>query len=404
MQRCSLCAASAVHNVLDLGPQPICNRFLTRADEPEQKVPLVLGVCERCGLGQLTAGPSATELRPRSTWITYTEPEAHVPRLASSLAMLPGISTDARVLGISVKDDSLLQCLRDRGFTRCHRLDARADLDVEEPGAGVESVQARLTGDRAGALVERYGPAQVIVARHVLEHAHALPVFLDALRGLLAPDGYLVLEVPDCQAAFDLCDYTTIWEEHVLYFTPDTFRTVFEHAGMSLASFDVVPYPFENSLVGIGQPNTGSAAVGAKRQNADSERRRLEAFGRNWPQQRESLQHSLGAFRDREGEVALLGAGHLGCAFVNFLGLERQVAFAVDDNPHKQGLFLPGSRLPIRPSSSLESDRVRMCLLAVSPDAETKVVARHRGFESRGGLLASIFPSSPRALRVARQG
>jgi len=391
-----------VHHVLDLGPQPICNRFLTRSDEPEHTEPLVLGVCERCGLAQLAAGPSAAELRPRSTWITYTEPEAHVPELASRLAALPAMSSDARILGISVKDDSLLHCLRDRGFTRCHRLEPRADLDIEELGAGVESVQARLTADRAAALAERHGPAQVVVARHVLEHAHSLPVFLDALTRLLAPGGYLVLEAPDCQAAFDLCDYTTIWEEHTLYFTPATFRTVFDAAGMSLASFDVIPYPLENSLVGIGQLATACPTVVAHAQTAERECQRLEAFGRGWAQERESLQQFLGAFRDREGEVALFGAGHLGCAFVNFLRLDGCVTFAVDDNPHKQGLFLPGSRLPIRPSASLDDERVRLCLLAVSPAAEAALAERHRAFETRGGLLASIFPSSSRALRAAR--
>ena len=401
VQGCQLCAAPAVHRVLDLGPQPICNRFLSRSDEPEHTTALVLAVCERCGLAQLTEGPSAADLRPRSGWITYTEPEAHVATLASTLATLPGVSPDALVVGLSLKDDSLLQRLKERGFTRCHRLEPGADLQIEEP-AGVESVQARLTPERAAALVERYGPAQVVIARHVLEHAHALPVFLDALTSLLAPGGYLVLEVPDCEAAFDLCDYTTIWEEHTLYFTQATFRSVFDAAGMSLTSFDVFPYPLENSLVGIGQRAVACPTVVAQPQTAERECRRLDAFGRSLPQHRESLQQFLGAFRDREGEVALFGAGHLGCAFVNFLQLVPYVSFAVDDNPHKQGLFLPGSRLPIRPSSSLEDERVRMCLLAMSPAAETTLAERHRGFASRGGVLASIFPSSPRALRAAR--
>ena len=158
----------------------------------------------------------------------------------------------------------------------------------------------------------------------------------------------------------------------------------------------------KNSLIGIGRRPAACPVVVAHPQTAERECRRVEAFAGGLPQHRDSLQQFLGAFRDREGEVALFGAGHLGCAFVNFLRLAPYVTFAIDDNPHKQGLFLPGSRLPIRPSSSLEDERVRMCLLAASPVAEATIADRHRAFESRGGVLASIFPSSPRALRVAR--
>jgi hypothetical protein len=44
----------------------------------------------------------------------------------------------------------------------------------------------------------------------------------------------------------------------------------------------------------------------------------------------------------------MFGADHLACTFVNLLGLKDVVRFVADDNPHKLGLFMPGSRLPIR--------------------------------------------------------
>jgi hypothetical protein len=390
-----------VRPLLDFGRQPICNRFLARPDEPEETAPLVLGACECCGLAQLTAGPSATALRPRSGSITYTEPEAHVPQLAASLAALPGMSAEARVVGISVKDDSCLDALRERGFSRCHRLHEWSDLGIEGACAGVETVQAHLTAQRTAAIVERDGPAQLVVARHIVEHAHSLPDFLAALTRLLAPGGYLALEVPDCQRAFELCDYTTVWEEHTLYFTPATFRALFDLAGIAVTSYELVPYPFESSLVAVGTPGGAGAARAVSPTTVEAEFNRLERFARALPPQRDALDQMLGAFREREGEIALLGAGHLGCVFLNLLRLHQHVSFAVDDNPRKQGLFLPGSRLPILPSSSLETSRVRMCLLAVNPGGETTVIERLHPFESRGGAVASIFPSSMRALRPA---
>ena len=400
MPDCQVCGSSAVTEVLNLGRQPIGNRYLAEADAPEALFPLALGLCERCGAAQLTEWPTADQLRPAVDWITYNEPEAHLDELAQAVARLPGLNPDGLVVGVSLKDGTLLQRLSQLGVGRCYRLDERADLNIEGSGAGVETVQARLTPERAAGLVARHGPAQLVVARHIVEHAHAVRGFVRALKNLLAPGGYLLLEAPDCQVALDLHDYTTLWEEHTLYFTPATFRSLFGQAGLSPAFFDVFAYPFENVLAGIGRLEGAPAAAQPPEGVVAEERRRVQAFAHGLAEQRGRWGRFLADYRRRGGSVAMLGAGHLGCAFINFLELKDHLAFIVDDNPHKQGLFLPGSRLPIRGSGALVESEVRLCLLGLNPGAEEKVVARHRRYADRGGQFLSIFPGSPRALRA----
>jgi hypothetical protein len=94
----------------------------------------------------------------------------------------------------------------------------------------------------------------------------------------------------------------------------------------------------------------------------------------------------------------VLGAGHLACAFVNYVRLEEHIAFVVDDNPRKQRLFLPGTKLVIRGSAALMEENVRLCLLSVNPEIEQKVIDRQRTFVESGGQFASIFTGSERAL------
>ena len=96
----------------------------------------------------------------------------------------------------------------------------------------------------------------------------------------------------------------------------------------------------------------------------------------------------------------MLGAGHLCCAFVTFLQLQDYFEFVIDDNPNKQGLFMPGSRLPIYPSTALLEQDIKLCLLSLSPDSETKVVQKNQEFVEKGGTFASIFPASQLALQL----
>lgn len=399
MHPCYLCGAQAAINAVDLGQQPISNRFLKTPGDGEALFPLALFQCGACGLVQIEKAPPAAELCPTYDWITYNEPEPHLDSLASTIAKLPGLTPQSAIWGISFKDDSLLRRLENLGFPNTYRLDMRADLQIDFTGAGAETIQDRLDPAAMRLLAGRRGPAQVLIVRHIIEHAHDLKRFTDALRALIAPDGYIVLEAPDCQQAFTLRDYTTIWEEHTLYLTESSFRSLFSGMGLDVVYYENYPYAFENSLIGIGRAGTSHAneAIPAL---SEQDKRRLEQFACHYPLHKSALAKYLKDFRETRGKVALLGAGHLACAFINYLELSDHIEFVADDNRHKQGLFMPGSRLPIKPSSALIDENVKLCLFSFSPEIEEKVVDKQRAFLERGGEFASIFPASGRALRI----
>jgi len=417
---CLLCGSDELTPLLDVGLQPISNRFLRTPDEAEDRFPIALRQCAACALVQIDTPVPARALVPPYAWITYSEPEGHLDQLVDVLLGLPGLGAGAVAAGVSFKDDSTLARLERRNL-RTWRLDLHQDLSVADDGAGhgVETVQDRLTPEMAAQIVQRRGAADVLVARHILEHAIRPLEFMEALKILTRPDGYIVLEVPDCSRAMDGRDYTTVWEEHTLYFTPETFHHSVSLAACRLVSSANYPYPFENSLVAIAQPN-GHAYVrgisrsgradhlGASRHGGpgqllpsalDRERQRGLAFGRGFAEHRDKVRQFLRAHR-RRGPVALFGAGHLACMFINAFEIADAIDVIVDDNPHKRGLYMPGSRLPIAGSSILLEDRIALCLLGLNPLAEDKVVEKHAAFVARGGTFASIFPASPRAFEL----
>jgi C-methyltransferase C-terminal domain/Putative zinc binding domain/Methyltransferase domain len=381
----------------DFGPHPICNRYLTAADAPEFTHPMVIGQCGACGLVQTLDPVPAAELVPAVDWIAYNEPEGHLDAVAETLAGLPGLKPGAVCVGVSFKDDTLVARMQQRGFSTW-RLDMERDLGITRKGCGVESIQARLDMARAAAITAQRGHADLVIARHILEHAHDLRGFIAAVRSLAKPGGYVVFEVPDCTLAFDLKDLTTLWEEHTVYFTPATFQSTVALTGAALVNFAIHPYPFENCLVGVTRTDASAPPTTMTRAACASEQARARAFAASLPGRRNELRGYLADFRARHGKIAVLGAGHLACTWIHLLGLAEFIEFLADDNPHKQNHFLPGARLPIRGSASLITENIKLCLLAVSPEAEPKVIARNREFVERGGRIASIFPASRNAL------
>jgi hypothetical protein len=93
-----------------------------------------------------------------------------------------------------------------------------------------------------------------------------------------------------------------------------------------------------------------------------------------------------------EGEkIAVFGGGHLAAKFINFYGVTDLIDCVIDDHPLKQGMAMPGSALPICPSSELGARRIRVCISTLSPESEVKVRVKLAVFFSNGGIFIPAF-------------
>jgi hypothetical protein len=395
-RRCSSCASALAAPLLDLGPQPPSNRFLGPGQSDEDRHPLLLGQCGACALVQLIDPMPAAMVKPRVAWLAYNEPESHLDALVSELCQV--LPVDARVLGLTYKDDSTLERLRRHGFGRTRRLDAAGDLGIVDACAGLETIQSVLTPALAERLVERDGRSDVLIARHILEHTHDASSFLDACRRLVSPGGLLVFEVPDSERFLDAAEHCFLWEEHTSYFTRSTLRGHFERQQLSDIEVLSFTYPLEDSLVAVVR---NQARPTSREAPPPSELERASRFAAEYPNSKHGWCSELERLRRSGRRLGIFGAGHLSAKFVNFYGLAELIECVVDDNPHKQGLCLPGSRLPIVGSAALSRGEVDECLLALSPESESRVRAARDDFLRAGGEFRSIFggsrPSTPKA-------
>ena len=395
MNPCRICQ-QPVERLIDFGPQPLCNRFLAEASAAEARHPLRLGQCTACGLLQLVDPVAAAAVKPPAP-ILYNEPEWHLDQVATRITALAGVTRDAGICGATYKDASMIDRLRRRGYPNAICLDACRDWGVQDPAAGIETLQERISTGTLNDLPAHFGRYQVVIARHVFEHAHVPQRFVDGLTSLLAADGYLIFEVPDFTGSVQSGNYSTIWEEHVTYLTKTTFPSVLQRLGLSVREVLAFPSALEDLLVGVTQ-----VARGGREPAPDIRVEEELAHGRHYasmvPAVRSVWSQALARERNAGRPVVLLGAGHLAIMFLNLLELQDMVDFVVDDDATKCGSYLPGSRLPVCGSDALYTGRAKLCLMSVSPENEGKVQQRHRRFLESGGRFASIFPNSQLAL------
>jgi len=397
-QNCIACGG-AIRILSNFGVQALTNYFPTNVGEIVRVHPLILGTCTVCATVQLCNPCPEEMLRPPRP-MRYNEPEGHLDTLVDEVVSLPGVSRHSRFCGLTYKESTTLERLSRLGFHDLTTLSPRDDFQITDESAGLETIQARLTSEVADMLVARHGTFDVVFVRHLLEHVHHLTGFLPAVKCLTTPAGYVIFEVPDCTTMFDVLDYSFLWEEHISYFTPATLASTLRNHGLNPCRVLTYPYAFENSLVAITRRDSPPLQPTHERPDVPSGEHRLaDRYAASFPRIRELWREKLTALK-RQGPVAVLGAGHLAVTFINLLGLEGMIDCVCDDASDKVDLWIPGTQLQISSTDVLLQHPFSVCLMAVAPDSEPRVLARHQEFINRGGRFASIFAASDYAMKL----
>ena len=395
-KKCINCGADTAKKLIDLGPQPPSNRYFSGIRESYDAHPIEFGICTTCGLAQLFNPMPADVVRSRFEWISYNEPEGHLDDLVETLAAKIDFSAKTHIVGVTYKDESTLARFNRKGVADLYRLSLVDDLHIAEPLASLETIQHALSPDVAATLASKIGQADILLVRHIIEHALEPRRLLEACRNLCKPGGLMVIEVPDCRKVLDGHDHCFLWEEHISYFTPKTLRVFFQGTGFNDVDIRIYSYPMEDSLVAI----VHNVCTSPKQLeiNTGKELARMERFVSTFSSRGMRIKQYLQALRSQGKRVALFGAGHLAAKFINFYGLAEYLMGVIDDNPNKIGLYMPGSKLPIIGSDCLMQGKIDLCLLTLNPESEKKVLKANAEYLTRGGKFRSIFSSSANSI------
>lgn len=393
---CLVCGAPlGLSATLSLGSLVACNQFEKQSPPNAPSHPLSITECAACNLVQLSKYPPVDFVRPRLPWIRYNEPSEHLDATVGQVKTLFPVGQSHVVMGIGPFDAPLLDRMTQCGFSRM-QLDLSARLPYEPARYPyLESIQALLRPGVLAELASDQGTAKLVLCRYLIEHSHDPVASLQGLGHLLVDDGLLLIEVPDSSKFLSVMDYSFIWEEHICYFTEDTFRICALKAGYEVVQFTRYAGALEDALVFVlraTKPLFGQKIVKQNRKNSDTFIRYRAGFNNVRQKYRSALQTiSVG----RGKKVAIFGAGHQSIMFINALGLAQQIFYAIDDAPEKIGYLIPGTSIPIVPSEHLVRDpSIDVCLLGVGPNIEEKIRSKCASYLNRGGRMYTIFPGA----------
>ena len=201
---------------------------------------------------------------------------------------------------------------------------------------------------------------------------------------ILKEDGRLIIEVPDSSKFLEIGDCAFVWEEHLTYHTPHTLKSLLERANLDASKQLIYEYLYEDSLIIIAQKKRLMEHEMATKCN--NSKHILEEFKTSIEKRTNEIHNYLDK---QDSRIAIFGAGHQAIRFIHLNGLHGKIKAVIDDNPIKIGKFIPGTSIPIVSSRQLKEFDI--CLLALSPESETRVRKKYNEYERNGGIFKSIF-------------
>ncbi len=233
---------------------------------------------------------------------------------------------------------------------------SRAMCDIAE-SRGVPCINALFDQSVAQQVIREHGPAQIVMANNVFNHANDPVAFARAVAALLADDGIFVFEVPYWLSMIESGRFTDmVYHEHPSYFTVKSVWNLLKTAGMEIVDFDVVDYHggslrvFARTDTGTNMPIKVEDAVARETQIGLFDTRFYEVVQGRFEQQRDAWLANFYCIRKEDPNAVFIGVGAAAKAntWLTWHGLNKtHLKYITDASTFKQGKFTPLSRIPI---------------------------------------------------------
>lgn len=355
---CRSCGSWPLTDVLCLGDQPLANQLLP-APTPVARHPLHMVRCEHCGLVQLTDVPDPADLFGGDYAYATSASTPAVSRAATLAEHLTGfldLGPDSLVVEPASNDGYLLSRYHQLGIGTLGIEPAR-NVAAATLRAGIPTLVEFLTAELGGWVADHIGSADLVHAHNVFAHVPDVNDFVAGIRALIKDEGLLVIETPWALDLARLGAFDTIYHEHCFYWTLDALRSVLGRHDLRIVGAERLPVhggslrvyasptpQVHPSIVDLGDLEALEAVELADRCARLPER--VDAV--SWV-----LRSAIEDFRQHDLELAGIGAPAKATVLMNVAGFD--VDYCVDTTPWKQGRWIPGVDVPIRPPHTLNA-------------------------------------------------
>lgn len=382
---------------------PLCESYVSaeNLDRMEPFYPLRVFVCGACFLVQIREYVAAEDIYGDYAYFSSfsTSWLEHARRYAQQMTARFGLDASSRVIEVASNDGYLLQYFVEQGIPALG-IEPAANVAKAAREKGIETV-VRFFGRRfAQELADSGIRADLLLGNNVLAHVPDLNGFVAGLKILLARDGVVTMEFPHLMRLIEQNQFDTIYHEHFSYLSFMIVCRVFREHGLTVFDVDELPTHGGSLRVyarhdGDGDRPVASAVDNLLQREQDAGYGKLATY-LQFRVKAEAAKRALLRFlieaKEEGRRIAGYGAPGKGNTLLNYCGIRTDfLDYTVDRSPHKQGMYLPGTRIPIHSPEKIEETRPDYVLI-LPWNLKDEIMDQLQGIRRWGGRFVIPIP------------
>ena len=368
-KKCRFCNEGLDLTFADLGTSPLSNSFLKKfnLNKKESIFPLHAYVCRNCFLVQLEEFKSPDKIfndyayfsSYSETWIT------HAKEYVNNIVKRFNFNHNNFVIEIASNDGYLLQNFQKKNIP-CLGVEPAENVAEEAKKKGIKTLVKFFGKDTAKNISINQRKADLLLGNNVLAHVPDINNFVEGMKILLNSDGIITMEFPHLMQLIEKNQFDTIYHEHFSYLSLYTVIQIFEKYNLKI--FDVDELETHGGSLRIYATHVENSIHIVN----DSVKKLLEKeinFGitdistyKNFQENIIKIKNQLLNFmiktKNEKKKIVCYGAAAKGNTLLNYcnIGLDN-IDYVVDRSLYKQGMYLPGSHIPIKPVDEIKKTK-----------------------------------------------
>lgn len=353
---CRFCGEDLNKTFINLGAQPLSNSYVSDERQPENIYPLHVWVCGNCKLVQLEEYETPEEIFSEYSYFSsYSDSWLkHAKEYTDYMVERFGFNDKSHVVEIASNDGYLLQYFIEKGIPVLGIEPAKNVAAVAEQ-KGVTTL-SEFFGVSLAIKLAKKQKADLLLGNNVLAHVPDINDFVEGMHVLLADDGIITMEFPHLLQLIANNEFDTIYHEHFSYLSFSVVNQIFAVHGLKI--FDVEELETHGGSLRIFACHNNLNKYDISKSVAEMLRREETAclldmtaythFEKRVQQTKRDLLSLLIQLKNAGKNIVAYGAAAKGNTLLNYCGIGTDfINYVVDKNPNKQGVFLPGSRIPV---------------------------------------------------------
>ena len=344
IDHCLACGGTELTKTLDLQDQPLANNFKPTTDTvSETWFPLAVNRCNTCDHLQLTHAVDPTLIYTHYLYVsgtsgTYLEYMDWYARFVRE--QFPYWTTT--VLDIGCNDGSQLNAFQQLGYKTY-------GVDPAENLYSISSAKHQVTlGFWNQATADSLGDQQfdIITTQNAFAHITDPLTYLKLASDHLRPEGRIFISTSQADMVLN-GEFDTIYHEHISYYNTASMQALATRAGLHL--IDVVKTPIHGTSYIFVLAKQPANQQRIKNILAMESVLHTESTYTKWATDVErllvDLKKDIDDYRNWGYTIVGYGAAAKGMTLINASGIHLDCV--IDDNPLKQGLYCPGTAIPV---------------------------------------------------------